>query len=99
MPPGSPRRAWLLRKDAEVGTRAAAEAGRSAAVRGTAVSPRRAHLCHLPCPQSPALCPITPSPEVTSLLPPSVSLVPDPGLRLFSRAWSRSWASPCPVLL
>lgn len=39
MPPGSQCRAWLLRKDAEVGTRAAAEAGRSAAVRGTAVSP------------------------------------------------------------
>lgn len=39
MPRGSRRRAWLLHKDAEAGTRAAAEAGRSAAGRGTAVSP------------------------------------------------------------
>lgn len=39
MPRGSGRRAWLLGKDAEVGTRAAAEAGRSAAGRVTGVSP------------------------------------------------------------
>lgn len=39
MPRGSGRRVWLLYKDSEAGTRAAAEAGRSAAGRGTAVSP------------------------------------------------------------
>ncbi|XP_021090672.2 F-box/WD repeat-containing protein 5 isoform X3 [Mesocricetus auratus] len=38
MPRGSWRRAWLLRKDAEAGARAAAEAGRSAAGGGAAVS-------------------------------------------------------------